>query len=130
LASDPALTFNGAGVAWYSCVVFDVASNASGIFAVPSTAGLKGSAYSNIGAGASKFVVAEADDGHVFYDKEFIAGDPRPAQKSVYITFTKFISDQKCSTGNNPGAYCSSDIFLSKWDATSQTWSTPQNISG
>ena len=27
-ASDPNVTFNGAGVAWYSCVVFDVTSNA------------------------------------------------------------------------------------------------------
>jgi hypothetical protein len=129
-ASDPNVTFDGTGTAWYSCVVFDVSSNASGLFAVPSTPGLKGSAYANIGAGASKYVVAEADDGHVFFDKQFMAGDPRPGQTAAYITFTKFVSDQKCATGNNPGAYCSSEIFYSKWDATSQTWSPIANVSG
>jgi hypothetical protein len=129
-ASDPNVTFNGAGVAWYSCVVFDVNSNASGLFAVPSTVGLKGSAYANVGAGASKFVVAETNDGHTFFDKQFMAGDPRPGQRSVYVTFTKFVSDQKCSTGNNPGAYCSSEIFYSKWDAATQSWSPIANVSG
>ena len=129
-ASDPNVTFDGLGVAWYSCVVFDVNSNASGLLAVPSTAGLKGSAYSNVRAGASKFVVAEANDGGVFYDKQFMAGDQRPGQKSVYLTFTKFVADQKCATGNNPGAYCSSEIFYSKWDGGTQTWSPIANLSG
>ena len=124
------MTFNGAGVAWYSCVVFDVNSNASGLIAVPSTAGLNGFAYANVPAGPSKFVVAETNDGHTFFDKQFMAGDPRPSQASVYVTFTKFVSDQKCSTGNNPGAYCSSEIFYSKWSATAQTWSPIANVSG
>ncbi|BCT75334.1 hypothetical protein SCMU_11760 [Sinomonas cyclohexanicum] len=129
-ASDPNVTFNGAGVAWYSCVLFDVNSNASGLFAVPSTAALKGSAYANVPAGASKYVVAETNDGHTFYDKQFMAGDPRPGAKSVYVTFTVFTSDQKCSTGNNPGAYCSSEIFYSKWDGAAQKWSPIANVSG
>lgn len=129
-ASDPAVTFTGQGTAWYSCVVFDVNTNATGLFVSPSTAGLKGSAYANIGAGASPFVVAEADDGHVFFDKEFIAGDPRSGHGEVYVTFTRFLSDQKCSLGNNPGAYCSSEIFYSRWDPTAKTWSPPKSISG
>lgn len=129
-ASDPNVTFNGAGVAWYSCVVFDLNSNASGLFAVPSTAGLKGSAYGNVAAGPSNFVVAETNDGHTFFDKQFMAGDLRPGQKSVYITFTVFKSDQKCSTGNNPGAFCSSEIFYSKWDGAARTWSPIVNVSG
>src|SRR5712691_3748473 len=37
-ASDPALTFNGAGTAWFSCVLFDVNTNASALPVVPSTA--------------------------------------------------------------------------------------------
>lgn len=136
-ASDPTVTFAGTpSAAWYSCIVFDINSNASGLFASPSTAGLKGSAYANIGAGASRYVVAETADGHTFYDKQFIAGAP---DGSVYVTFTRFLSDQKCSTGNNPGAYCSSEIFLSKWDPTAKfgtettghgAWSTPISISG
>lgn len=127
-ASDPNVTFTGTGVAWYSCVVFDVHSNATGLLAVPSTAGLKGSAYANVPAGPSKYVVAEASDGHTFYDKQFMAGDPRPGKNSAYVTFTVFNSDQKCSTGNNPGAFCSSEIFYSKWDGSA--WSPIANVSG
>lgn len=127
-ASDPAVTVDGTGIAWYSCVVFDLNSNATGLFAVPSTAALKGAAYANIGAGPSKFVVAETADGHTFYDKEFIAADPRPGHHEVYETFTTFISDQKCSTGNNPGAYCSSEIWMAKWDGSK--WGAPFSISG
>lgn len=127
-ASDPAVTFDGTGRAWFSCVVFDLNTPASGLFAVPSTPGLKGAAYANIGAGPSPYVVAEVADNHVFYDKEFIAADPRPGHQEVYVTFTKFVSDQKCGRANNPGAYCSSEIFYSKWNGSA--WSTPTNVSG
>ena len=67
-ASDPALAVDSSGAAWYSCVLFDVNTNATGLAVVPSTGALKGAAYANVGAGASKYVVAEADAGHVFYD--------------------------------------------------------------
>ncbi len=127
-ASDPNVTFTGTGTAWYSCVVFDVNSNASGLFANPSTPALKGSAYANVATTSPKYVVAETADGHTFYDKQFMAGDPRAGHSEAYITFTVFVSDQKCSQGNNPGAYCSSEIFYSKWDGTK--WSTPANVSG
>ena len=127
-ASDPNVTFDGQGRAWYSCVVFDLNSNASGLFVNPSTPALKGAAYANIGAGPSPYVVAETADGHVFYDKQFIAGDMRSGHTEVYVTFTRFLSDQKCSNGNNPGAYCSSVIQYSKWGGAS--WSAPVTISG
>ena len=104
-ASDPAVTVAGDGTAWFSCVLFDVASNAAGLMVIPSTPALKGSAYANVSSGPSKYVVAEADDGHQLFDKEFIAADPRPGHHEVYVTFTRFISDQKCAKGNNPGAY-------------------------
>ena len=130
-ASDPNVTFTGAGRAWYSCVVFDVASNASGLVASPSTPQLKGSAYANIPSGASKYVVAETNDGHTFYDKQFMAGDTRLGHEEAYITFTVFVADQKCSTGNNPGAYCSSEIWYSKWDpAGAGHWTPIANVSG
>ena len=129
-ASDPNVTFSGDGTAWYSCVMFDIATNATGLFAVPSTPGLKGAAYANVAAGSSPYVVAEADDGKVFFDKQFMAGDPRAGHGEAYVTFTKFVSDQRCSTGNNPGAYCSSEIFYSKWSPSTSTWSTPVNVSG
>ena len=127
-ASDPNVTFSGEGTAWFSCVVFDINTNASGLFATRSTPGLKGSAYANIPDAPSPFVVAETNDGHTFYDKQFMAGDPRPGHVEAYVTFTLFVSNQKCSAGNNPGAYCSSEIFYSKWDGTK--WSAPANVSG
>ena len=127
-ASDPNVTFDGQGRAWYSCVVFDINSNASGLFVNPSTPDLKGAAYANIGAGTSPYVVAETADGHIFYDKQFIAGDMRSGHNEVYVTFSRFVSDQKCSNGNNPGAYCSSEIWMAKWDGTA--WGAPFNISG
>lgn len=127
-ASDPAVTVSGDGTAWYSCVVFDVNTNATGLFVVPSTPALKGAAYANVAAGASSYVVAEADDGKVFYDKEFIAADPRPGHKEVYVTFTLFNSDPSCGTQNNRSGYCSSPIYYSKWNGSA--WSAPVNVSG
>ena len=44
------------------------------------------------------------------------------------MTFTRFLSDQKCSNGNNPGAYCSSEIWYSKWNGSA--WAAPANLSG
>jgi hypothetical protein len=126
--SDPALTFDGTGRAWFSCVLFDVNTNASGLAVVPSTAALKGSAYSNVAAGASPFVVAEDADGHHFFDKEFIAGDHRPGNTSVYVTFTDFQAFSFCSRSNNRSGQCQSPIFIAKWNGTK--WTTPVEISG
>jgi hypothetical protein len=130
--SDPAVTVDGTGRAWYSCVLFDLASNASAVAAVRSTPGLKGSAYSNIGAGPSPFIVAETASGADFYDKEFIAADWRAGQTSVYITFTDFQASSSCKRSFNKGAFCASPIMLSKWTATTTggSWSTPIEISG
>ncbi len=131
--SDPAVTVDGTGRAWYSCVLFDLASNASAVAATRSTPGLKGSAYSNIGAGPSPFIVAETANGTDFYDKEFIAADWRAGQTSVYITFTDFQASSSCKRSFNKGAFCASPIMLSKWTQTSTgggSWSTPIEISG
>jgi hypothetical protein len=129
-ASDPAVTFTGTGRAWYSCVVFDINSNASAVFATRSTPALKGSAYANIPDAPSPLVVAETNDGHTFYDKEFIAGDTRASHEEVYETFTVFVADQKCSKGNNPGAFCSSEIWYSKWDPVAGKFTPIANLSG
>lgn len=127
-ASDPALTFDGTGRAWYSCVLFDVNTNASGLAVVPSTAGLKGSAYSNVVAGASPFVVVEDASGHHFYDKEFIAGDHRAGSTAVYVTFTDFQAESSCKRAANQSGFCQSPIYISKW--TGAQWTAPVAISG
>jgi hypothetical protein len=127
-ASDPAVTVDGTGRAWYSCVLFDVASNATAVAAVRSTPGLKGSAYSNIGAGPSPFIVAETASGAEFFDKEFIAADWRAGHTEAYITFTDFLASSSCKRSFNRGAFCASPIMLSKW--TGSAWTTPIEISG
>jgi hypothetical protein len=132
-ASDPAVTFDGNGRAWYSCVVFDVNTNASGLFVVPSSAALKGSAYANIGAGPSPFVVGTEDaTGSHFFDKEFIAGDRRTGHTEVYVTWTDFRADPRCKRSNNRGGFCEAPIMLSKWVASPAPshWTTPLEISG
>jgi hypothetical protein len=130
--SDPAVTVDGTGRAWFACVLFDVASNASAVAATRSTPGLKGSAYSNIAAGPSPFIVAETASGADFFDKEFIAADWRDGQTSVYITFTDFLASASCKRSFNRGGFCASPIMLSKWTATTTggSWSTPIEISG
>jgi len=134
-ASDPALAIDGNGRAWYSCVLFDVNSNASGLFVVPSTAALKGSAYTNIPAGASPYVVAETASGKHFYDKEFIAADRRAGHTEVYVTFTDFQADPSCKKNFNKGGFCQSPIMLSKWIESTDPekaghWTAPIEISG
>ena len=127
-ASDPALAFDGKGRAWFSCVVFDVNGNASGLFVAPSSAGLKGSAYANVAAGASPFVVAEDASGEHFFDKEFIVGDTRPGSTAVYVTFTDFQASPNCKRSTNKSGQCQSPIMISKW--TGSSWTTPLQISG
>jgi hypothetical protein len=128
-ASDPAVSVDGTGVAWYSCVVFDVNSNANGIFVTKSTAGLKGSAYANVAAGASPFVVAEDASGAIFFDKEFVAADQRSGHSTAYVTFTEFQSNPNCKKSFNRSGFCASPIYISKWK-TAGGWTTPLQISG
>ena len=128
-ASDPAISVDGTGRAWFSCVVFDVNSNASGVFVTRSTPKLKGSAYSNIGAGASLFVVAEDATGAIFFDKEFVAADQRLGVSTAYVTFTEFQSNPDCKKSFNRSGFCQSPIYISKWKTTGG-WTTPLQISG
>lgn len=127
--SDPALAVDGTGRAWFSCVVFDVHSNASGLIVTRSTAALKGSAYSNVGAGASPYVVAEDASGANFYDKEFVAADTRAGQSTAYVTFTDFQSNPNCKKSFNRSGFCQSPIYISKWKAAGG-WTAPIEISG
>jgi hypothetical protein len=128
-ASDPAVSVDGTGRAWYSCVAFDVNSNASGLIVTRSTPALKGSAYSNVAAGASPFVVAEDASGANFYDKEFVAADQRANVSTAYVTFTDFKANPNCKRSFNRSAFCESPIYISKWK-TAGGWTTPIQISG
>ena len=125
--SDPALAADSSGRTFFSCVVFDVATNASGLYTTQSPVGAEGSYYFNVGPTFGRqFMVVEDNDGLVFHDKNFIAADgykSSPNRDNVYTTWTVFRFDQS-------GSYQQSPIFGSMSTDHGVTWSTPEDISG
>jgi hypothetical protein len=122
--SDPALATDSAGRSYFSCVTFDVASNASGLYVTQSPQGAQGSFYFNWTG--RPFTVAEDNDGLIFHDKNFIAADAyksSPNRDNVYVTWTVFKYD-------NSGSYQQSPIFGSMSTDHGIHWSTPEDISG
>jgi len=134
--SDPALAFDSQGRAFYSCVMFDINSNASGLYVTEAPQGAGGAFYNNIPAAGRPFIVAEDNNPNVFHDKNFIAADifaASPNRDNVYVTWTVFRFDPKCGVGPNPDGiarYCSSPIFGAMSTDHALTWSTPEEISG
>jgi hypothetical protein len=142
--SDPALTFDSAGRAFFSCVVFDVNTNASGILVTQSPQGAGGSFYDNVAAAGRNFVAVEDNNDPdpvtgifprvVFHDKEFVSADyfpTSPNKDNVYLTWTVFDFKNTCrdATPISPN-FCSSAIFGSMSTDHGLTWSTPEEISG
>jgi hypothetical protein len=119
--SDPALAVDSQGRAYFSCVVFDVASNASGLYVTQSPQGAEGSFYFNIpDAPEKRFMVVEDNNPGAFHDKNFIAADAFPNSRNrdnVYVTWTVFTDTD-------------SAIFGSMSTDHGVTWSTPEEISG
>ncbi|HJZ61160.1 MAG TPA: hypothetical protein VKD47_03275 [Miltoncostaeaceae bacterium] len=125
-ASDPAVAVDSAGRAFFSCVVFDVNSNASGVFVTGSPAGAQGSFYSNVPSTGKAFMVVEDNGVTAFHDKEFIAADAfagSPNRDNVYVTWTVFQSDKL-------GNFSQSPIYGSMSTDHAVTWSAPEQISG
>ncbi|HEX6350476.1 MAG TPA: hypothetical protein VF160_13930 [Candidatus Dormibacteraeota bacterium] len=135
-ASDPALATDADGRAFFSCVVFDVASDASAVFVTSSPVGAGGSFYNNLPELGPRFVVAEDNNPAVVHDKQFIIADNfanSPNKNNVYITWTVFRQSPQCGSSPNPNnefRYCSSPIFGSMSTDHAQTWSRPEEISG
>jgi len=133
--SDPASAVDSQGRAYFSCVVFDVASNASGLYVTQSPQGADGSFYFNIPDIPNKrFMVVEDNSLLVFHDKNMIAADryaSSPNHDNVYVTWTVFKFDPTCRGGTPdiPG-FCESPIFGSMSTDHGVTWSTPEEISG
>jgi hypothetical protein len=122
--SDPALAADSTGHAYFSCVVFDVNTLASGLYVTMSPMGAKGSFYYNWSG--RPFTVVEDNSPLVFHDKNFIAADIYPSspnRDNVYVTWTVFRFDAT-------GAYQRSPIFGSMSTDHGIHWSTPQEISG
>lgn len=131
-ASDPALTFDSQGRAFFTCVLFDVNDNANGILVASSPAGAGGSFFNNVPAGTrsspSAFVVVEDNNDPIAHDKEFITADSNsssPFRDNVYVTWTVF----NYSCGITKDQYCSSKIYFSRSTDHAVTWSKPVEIS-
>lgn len=128
-ASDPALAFDSQGRAFYSCVAFDVVSNANAILVTQSPIGAGGSFYDNIPATGRAFIVAEDNQPSAQHDKEFLAADTfpnSPNRDNIYVTWTIF----NFTCGPQHNLNCESPIFGSMSTNHGLTWSTPEEISG
>ena len=124
--SDPAAAMDSSGRGYFSCVVFDVFSNATGLYVTQSPVGADGSFFYNVPAPPSKtFMVVEDNNGLVLHDKNLIAADryaSSPNRDNVYVTWTVFKFDES-------GTYQQSPIFGSMSTDHARTWSTPEDIS-
>jgi hypothetical protein len=133
-ASDPALAFDSQGRAFYSCVLFDINSNAGAIMVTASVPGAGGSFYNNVPASGSAFIAAEDNSPTIAPDKEFITADANPSspnRDNVYVTWTVFKFATTCGAPpNGTLQQCSSAIFGSMSTDHAVTWSQPEEISG
>jgi len=123
VGSDPAVAFDALGRGYFSCVIFDAASNASGLYVTQSPPGAHGSFFFNITNRA--FMVVEDNSPLVFHDKNFIAADRYPSSANrgnVYVTWTAF---RFTATGD----FQQGPIFGSMSTDGGRHFSTPEDIS-
>jgi len=123
VGSDPAVAFDALGRGYFSCVIFDAASNASGLYVAQSPPGAHGSFFFNITNRA--FMVVEDNSPLVFHDKNFIAADRYPSSPNrgnVYVTWTAF---RFTATGD----FQQGPIFGSMSTDGGRHFSTPEDIS-
>ena len=123
--SDPAMAMDALGRGYFSCVVFDVATLASGLYVTQSPEGAGGSFFFNWTA--RNWTVVEDNSPLVFHDKNFVAADryaSSPNKGNVYVTWTVF------RFSGTTGAYQQSPIFGSMSTDGGRHFSTPEDISG
>lgn len=134
--SDPTVAFDSRGNAFFSCVAFDVNTNASLVWVGQSPAGAQGSFFFNLNSFDRRFVVAEDNSAEILHDKELITADKfagSPNRDSVYVTWTVFRFSPSCGPQPNPKQleqFCESPIFGSMSTDHARHWSTPELISG
>jgi hypothetical protein len=127
--SDPAPAFDAHGRGFFTCIAFDVASNANLIYATQSPAEAQGSFFYNLNSAGRRFIVDEENDPRASLDKPFIVADTftqSPNADNVYATWTVF----NFTCGTSGSGYCSSTIYGSVSTDHGFTWSTPEEISG
>ena len=134
--SDPANAADAFGRAYFSCVAFDVADDASMVYVTQSPAGAAGSFYFNLSAFSRPFVAVEDNSAAASHDKNMISADrykSSPNAGNVYLTWTVFKFSPSCGPQPNPNAtlrYCQSPIFGSMSTDGGVHFSTPEEISG
>ncbi|MGQ0549662.1 MAG: hypothetical protein ACT4PY_08360 [Armatimonadota bacterium] len=134
-ASDPAVTFDSRGNAYFTCIIFN-ATNApeNGIVVAKSNARHGGSFFHSPRPDpfqefrASPLgVVADDFSPFIFNDKEFINADRNPGSPKrdfVYVTWTRF------NDATGAGVRQNSPIFFSQSRDGGATWSRGIEISG
>jgi hypothetical protein len=127
--SDPAPAFDASGRGFFTCLAFDVLTNASMVYATQSPVEAQGSFFYNLDTSGRLFIVDEENDPRASLDKPFIVADTfksSPNGDNVYATWTVF----NVSCGPKADLVCSSPIFGSMSTNHGLTWSTPEEISG
>ena len=135
VGSDPANAVDALGRAYFSCVVFDLASFAQGLYVTQSPAPAEGSFYYNVPSPPSKlFMTVEDNSVEIVHDKNMISADryhSSPNAGNVYVTWTVFKFNPNCGhPPNGDENFCESPIFGSMSTDGGLTWSTPEQISG
>jgi len=135
--SDPYLAADSRGRFFYTCVGFDIASNDSLAFVVPSPPGAAGSYFDQVPPPEGlappytgrEHIVAEDNSAAASYDAPKVTADHFPGspnRDNVYFTWTVF--DFSC--GATHDQFCESPIWGSMSTDHGFTWSTPEMISG
>lgn len=135
--SDPYVAYDADGRAFYTCVGFDLASNAGLVFVVPSLPGAKGSTFDQVYAPydqtppetGREHIVMEDNSPAASPDGPKVAADSyphSPNRDNVYSSFTRF----NFTCGSDHASYCYSKIYVSMSTDHGFTWSTPTEVSG
>jgi hypothetical protein len=135
--SDPYLSFDSEGRAFYTCIAFDVATNASMVFVTPSPKGARGSYFDQVPApfgisppySGREHMVDEENSAAASLDGPKVQADSyvhSPNRDNIYSTFTRF----NFTCGKAHDQYCYSTIYASMSTDHGVTWSTPRQVSG
>ena len=127
--SDPAVAWDSQGRAFFSCLMLDIGTDATGLYVVASPPGAAGSFYFNIPQFGRSYIVVEDNSPAASHDKNFLTADAyphSPNRDNVYTTWTVF----NFTCGPAHTGYCSSEIYGSMSTDHAKTWSRPELISG
>jgi hypothetical protein len=127
--SDPTVAWDSQGRAFFSCLMLDIGTDATGMYVVQSPTGAAGAFYFNVPQFGRSWIVVEDNSPAASHDKEFITADAypnSPNRDNVYATWTVF--NFTCRPSGTD--YCSSKIYGSMSTNHGLRWSHPEEISG